>query len=58
MFRFRFEFIVSTCNEVAGKCGEYIVNLPKAFKYFIPTKPKRTGRGCVSSNSGMRRLRR
>jgi len=58
MFRFRLEFIISTCSDVAEKFGNYILTLPKSFKYFIPTKPKRTGRGCVSSSSGMRRLRR
>jgi hypothetical protein len=48
---FRFEIIISTYERV-------IKTLPKAFKYFIPTKPKRTGKGCVSSSGGMRRLRR
>jgi len=58
MLRIRFGLIISTCEDAIGQCGEYFKSLPSWFKLSIPTKPKRTGRGCVSGSCGARKRSR
>jgi hypothetical protein len=47
--------VISTCDDAIDKCSKCIAKLPKWFKFSIPSKPKRTGRGF---SGGGRRLRR